>query len=312
MLNLKPLFVERMKKLLGEDFKDFLEIIEKKPKNIIRCNTLKTNPIELKEKLQDNNWKIYQPYENHQEIMIINELKPGELGNSREHIEGLFFVQDISSMMSVISLEPKENELILDLCAAPGSKTTQMSMVMKNKGTIIANDSDLGRLIILNKNLARCGCMNTITTNNDAVQLCNKLKASGAKFDKILVDAPCSDEGTLRNNRKIIDSWNINTIKRASQIQKKIITSAIPLLKDNGELVYSTCSLAPEENEEVINLALENFDIKVEALKLPIKTRQGILEWQDKKFNEQIKLCNRIYHQDNDSDGFFVAKLRKL
>ena len=315
--NPKESFEERIRKILTEekDRKNFWEICHLEAIDSIRCNTLKISPEELKKRLLNYGWKIKQPFENFPEIFIIEKetnLKPGELGKTLEHVLGYYYVQDISSMMPPIALSPKENELVLDLCASPGSKTTQMAAMMKNRGTIIANDLTIDRIMILNANLEKCGVTNTIVTKKDAVQFCKiwdkKIKI---KFDKILLDVPCSGEGTLRKSPHTMEIWNLNFIKRLSQQQKKICASVIPLLKEEGILIYSTCTLSPEENEEVVDFMLRNFDLEIEEFEIPMKSRPGILEWEGKKFDERIKLCKRIYPQDNDSDGFFLAKLRK-
>jgi len=315
MYNPKPLFEERMKKLLDgdKDYANFVKIVNEYTRNIIRCNTIKISPSDLKKKLEAKGWKISSPYASNKEIMIIeNRLAPGELGNSQEHKNGEYYVQELCSMMSPIALNPKEHDIIIDLCASPGSKTTQLSMMMNNKGTIIANDNNQERTHILNGNLSRCSCMNIIVTRNDNVQLCKRLEKANAKFDKILLDAPCSGEGIIRSSEKVLSNWSLKTIEKLSNMQKKMIAAAIPLLKSGAELVYSTCTHAPEENEEVIDFALKNFEVDIVKVNLPIKTRPGIVEWNNEHFDERIKLCNRIYPQDNDSEGFFVAKLRKI
>ena len=149
--------------------------------------------------------------------MIVKQesnLMPGELGKSVEHLLGYYYVQEISSMMPVLALDinPRAEEIVLDLCAAPGSKTSQISAQMQNKGTIIANDKDIGRISILATNTERCGCTNIIITRNDAVQLCEKLANLKMKFDKILLDLPCSGEGTLRSSPKTLLMWNLKMI----------------------------------------------------------------------------------------------------
>jgi len=310
--NPKPEFEERMKQLLPdkEDYKKFSEIVHKSPENFIRCNTLKITPEELKKRLEKK-WKIQQPFPSNPEIFIINSnLLPGELGKSDEHILGYYYVQELSSMLSIIALNPQENQIILDLCASPGSKTTQASSFMKNSGTIIANDKDLGRVSILASNLEKNGCSNTILTRMDGINLCDRLKGK-MKFDKILVDAPCSGEGTLRSNPKTFLIWNIDVVRKLSSLQKRLLESAIPLLSQDGELVYSTCTHAPEEDEEVVNYVLEKFpELELVKPELPVKSREGITKWQDKKFQSQLKKSCRIYPHDNNTEGFFLAKFR--
>ncbi|MEX2017327.1 MAG: RsmB/NOP family class I SAM-dependent RNA methyltransferase [Candidatus Pacearchaeota archaeon] len=347
---LKPLLAERLKLLMPneKDFTAFLEILKQPTQNSIRCNTLKITPNELIKRLDSKGWKIEQPFSQYPEIMIIKgkfannndninngvssfnnhinkrangvsepniiDLEPGELGRSLEHLLGYYYVQEIASMLPVLTLKPKPNELVLDLAAAPGSKTTQIASEMQNTGTIIANDVNIGRISILATNLERCGVSNTIVTRKQGFDLCRKLNQQGFLFDKILLDAPCSGEGTLRSSRATYEMWNIKSVNNLSNIQKSLIASCIDLLKLNGELVYSTCTHSPEENEEVIDFALEKFGnkIKVETIKLPVKCRIGLTEWNNKEYNKSVEKACRIYPQDNDTEGFFVAKLRRI
>ena len=183
---------------------------------------------------------------------------------------------------------------------------------MKNKGTLIANDIKPDRIKILVTNLERCGATNCIITKNDSVALCSRLAKKGIRADKILLDAPCSGEGTLRSSPKTFIMWNENMVYNLSRQQKKLIAYALKCLKVGGTLVYSTCTHAPEENEEVIDFALKNFPVKLEPLSLPLKCRQGITKWQDKAYSNEVEKCCRIYPHDNNSEGFFVAKLTLL
>ena len=315
-INPKPEFLEKMKKLLSQaDFEKYERIIQEPLLNSIRCNTLKISPEELKKRLEKKGWKISQPWKEYPEVMIVeNELQPGELGRSIEHLLGYYYIQELASMLSIIALVSKQNELILDLCASPGSKTTQMASQMKNTGTIIANDVNIKRIQILASNLERCGVTNTIITRDDGIRLCEKFKLQDLKFDKILLDAPCSGEGTMRSSPKTCLMWNQNTIKSLSKLQKKLFKNAFEILKPNGEIVYSTCTHAPEENEEVIDFALKEFkdEIKIEKINLPVKCREGIVEWNGNKYDEKVKFCARIYPQDNNTEGFFIAKFKRI
>ena len=311
----KPLFLERMSALLGKDMGSYLEFLKKPLARSIRTNTLKISPEKLKERLESLGWIIDQPFKDHPEIMIIkNELAPGELGRSMEHLLGYYYVQEIASMLSVLALKPGSGELVLDIAAAPGSKTTQIAAVMKNTGTIIANDVSLKRLKILASNIERCGATNTIITKKDGIALCRRLKEQGFLFDKILVDAPCSGEGTLRSSPITYQMWNPRTIKILSRLQKALLASSIEILKPGGEIVYSTCTHAPEENEEVVDFVLKKFenDIGIEKINLPVKCRPGINKWLDNDYDKDIEKSCRIYPQDNDTEGFFIAKLRRI
>jgi NOL1/NOP2/sun family putative RNA methylase len=307
-------FVERVEKLIGkEDARKFFEICYTPTPDYIRCNTLKIKPDELKKRLESYGWKVTVPFEEYPEIMLAERFGPGELGNSKEHLLGYFYVQEVSSMLPMLALKPKPNEIVLDLCASPGSKTTQAAAMMENTGTIIANEVSMGRVGILNTNLERCGVSNVIVTRKEGVAFCNQiLKKSKLRFDKILVDAPCSGEGTLRKSPKTFAMWNSNMIKKIAGVQRRLSEAALELLNVGGEMIYSTCTLSPEENEMIVNNLLEKFNIELEEIDLPLKTRPGITEWEAEKLNEELKKCVRLYPQDNDTDGFFVAKIRKL
>ena len=319
--NPKPEFEDRMNLLLKQsgsdeaDKKAFWKIVHTGPINSIRCNTLKITPKELKEKLESKGWKISQPYKQHEEIMIIeNNLLPGELGRSKEHLLGYYYVQEISSMLPILALRPSEEDSFVDVCASPGSKTTQAAAMMKNKGNIIANDNNIGRMIILCSNLEKCVVSNTAVTKRDAVQLCKNLKRINFNVDKILVDAPCSGEGTLRSSPKTFVIWNLRMIENISKQQKVMAYAALDLLKEEGEMVYSTCTHAPEENEDVVQFLLDNFDIEIKDVRkeLPLKTRSGITTWRSKNYSKELEKCARVYPQDNNTEGFFVCKIKKL
>ncbi len=314
---MKPLFKERMEKLMGDEFPSYEAIIKEPIVKSIRCNTLKISPESLKKKLEDKGWKINQPWKSNPEVMIIeSELLPGELGRALEHLLGYYYVQELASMLPIISLKPKEGEHFLDLCASPGSKTTQAAASMNNKGNIIANEVSIGRLIILCANIERCSVTNVVVTKKDGVAFCKKIVKYNPeqKFDKILVDAPCSGEGTLRSTPKTYEAWSINTIRSLSALQKQLFRESFRALKVGGEMIYSTCTHAPEENEEVVSEMLNLFGDSIEILptELPIKSRAGLTSWEGKEYNSKVKLCSRIYPQDNNTEGFFVSKFRKV
>lgn len=311
---MKPAFRERIEALLPDkaDFQKFENIVHTKPLNFIRCNTLKMHPTDLLERL-NKKWKVIQLFPKYPEIMLIkSELEPGGIGNAIEHVLGYYYVQEISSMLPPLALDPKPGDFVLDLFASPGSKTTQMAARMENQGTIIANDLKMDRIRILASNLERCGVTNTVVSRKDAVVLCEKLKKAGYKFDKILVDAPCSGEGTLRSSPKTFKMWNPKVVTNLSRLQKKFVASAFNCLKKNGTLIYSTCTHAPEENEEIVNFVIDNFPVKVETLSLPLKCRPGIKKWKDHTYSSEVEKTCRIYPQDNDSEGFFVSKFTLL
>tara|TARA_Y100000310_G_C20547758_1_gene746472 strand:- start:417 stop:1175 length:759 start_codon:yes stop_codon:yes gene_type:complete len=248
-----------------------------------------------------------------------SNLLPGELGRSLEHLLGYYYVQDISSMIPIIILNPKPEEMVLDLCSAPGSKTSQIASKMNNEGTIIANELKLGRIKILASNLERCGVSNTIITKAPGEKICSRLNKEGFEFDKILIDAPCSGEGTIKDikgSKESIKAWKINKINSLCKIQKRLFEFALKVLKPGGEIVYSTCTFAPEENEGVVDFILKEFeDIKIEDITNLIpeefKTHEGITKWQGEKYKPDVKKARRVYPQDNNTEGFFIAKFKK-
>ncbi|MCK4996869.1 RsmB/NOP family class I SAM-dependent RNA methyltransferase [Candidatus Pacearchaeota archaeon] len=308
-------FVKRMEALIGKaDTEEFFDISYTKCPTSIRCNTLKITSEELKKRLNAYRWDIRQPYDEFPEVMIIDsKLNPGEIGKTKEHLLGYYYVQEISSMLPMLALQPVDGDFVLDLCASPGSKTTQAAAMMNNGGTIIANEISLGRVGILNSNLERCGVANTIVTRKEGVALCERfLKKTQFRFDKILVDAPCSGEGTLRKSPRTLEMWNVNMIKKIAGVQRNLSEAALRLLKVGGTMIYSTCTLAPEENEMIVNNLLEHFDIEIEQLNLPLKFREGITEWEGKNLSKECAKCLRLYPQDNNTDGFFVTKIKKL
>jgi len=301
----------RYHELLGEENKVFLRYCQMPLRKAIRVNTLKTDVKTLKKRLEDKGFKL-TPIPWTPVGFWIEKGKNVEeaLGNTEEHFLGYFYIQEASSMIPPIVLDPKPGELVLDVAAAPGSKTTQMSEMMENKGVIIANDPNFNRLKALKFNIEKSGSINVVVTNRDG----RKVHKWGIKFDKILLDAPCSSEGTVRKDWKALSRWNEGLVRSLSKMQKKLILSAWDSLKDDGVMVYSTCTLSPEENEEVVDFLLKNKEgVAVEKISVNgLKFREGVTKWRDKKYSDEVRDCARIWPQDNDSEGFFVCRLRKV
>ncbi|MFH8132035.1 MAG: RsmB/NOP family class I SAM-dependent RNA methyltransferase [Candidatus Aenigmatarchaeota archaeon] len=226
------------------------------------------------------------------------------LAKTIEHVLGYFFIQNASSMIPPLVLEPKPEEIILDLCAAPGAKTTQIAAMMENKGVIIANDITYKRIKALRGNLQRCGVANTIIT----IHFGERFWKLGLKFDKILLDVPCSGTGQLKE--RIFQQTSLTSIKALQNLQKKLIISASKCLKENGTLVYSTCSIEPMENEEVIDFAVKKLGLKLEEINLKLPCVKGLTEFEGKEFDKSLAKALRIIPSQK-TEGFFVCKLRK-
>lgn len=306
-ITFKPKFVERYSQLTNwEEFKTCsLSFLNRS----IRANTLKIPVKELKERLQDT-WNLEQiPWCKEGFWIEHHKKERRDIGNLIEHSLGYFYTQEAASMIPPIVLDPKPDEIVLDIAASPGSKTTQIAQYMENKGILIANDYTYERMKPLSINLQRCGVTNAIITLMEG----QRFRKSGIEFDRVLVDAPCSGTGTIRKSLKTIGIWNPDMIRRLSITQKQLIETGFNLLKENGTLVYSTCSLEPEENEEVADFLINKYEnAKLEEIKLNLKKSPAITEFEDKKYSDEVNKCLRIWPQDNDTEGFFVAKIKKI
>ncbi len=305
-------FKARYYKILGKENKVFLDYCIKPLRKSIRINTVKYPDYEeLAHYLSETyGWDLKPIPWFYSGYWIENEdVKEGVLGNTFEHFMGYYYVQEASSMIPPVVLDPKPHENILDMAAAPGSKTTQICQMMNNKGSIVANDISIERIKALRFNIEKLGCLNVATIRSNGVSLPYKKM----RFDKVLLDAPCSSEGTIRKNWKVLSRWSVSYVKQMSKEQKKLILAAYDVLKPGGVLVYSTCTLSPEENEEVVDFLLANREgAYLEKINIPgLKIREGIDGWEGKVYNSEVKKVARIWPQDNDSEGFIVAKILK-
>jgi NOL1/NOP2/sun family putative RNA methylase len=308
-IKIKKDFEKRYRNLLGNNYDEFLKYSLSFLRRSIRINTLKKKISYVKKKLQSKGWKFEKiPWCNFG-FWIEHKNGRRDIGNTREHSLGYFYVQEAASMIPPVVLDSKPKEFILDMCAAPGSKTTQIAQHMENKGLIIANDYKGTRMKSLDINLQRIGITNTVSTLMPAQWFLKK----SLKFDKILLDAPCSGTGTIRKSLKTFRIWNPNMITKLANTQKKLIETAFQVLKKKGILVYSTCSVEPEENEGVISHLLGKFNnAKIEKIELKINKSNPIMEFNNEKYHKEVSKCLRIWPQDNDTEGFFVAKIRRI
>lgn len=227
---------------------------------------------------------------------------------------GLLYIQNAASWLPIVALNPQPGDTILDMCAAPGGKTSHIAQLGDNKVTITANDNSRPRLHKLQANLERLGVENVTFTLHDASRLTHRLEPES--FDKILLDAPCSGEGMMTlDDRKSFESWSVAHIKRLQKLQKKLIVQAWQLLKPGGTLVYSTCTMAPDENEAVIDYLLRHNDNAaledLTELKQYLEgTVQPVIEWNGKSFDARTSNALRL-KPTPEVEAFFVAKLIK-
>ena len=302
-IKFKEKFIERYSEFT--DWKSFMECSLSFLRRSIRVNTLKGSIKEITDSIKKKGWKL-TPIPWCEEGFWIENPGRKDVGNLLEHHLGKVYVQEAASMIPPLVLNPLPGELVLDMAAAPGSKTTQMGAMMKNQGLIVANDYKGSRLSSLGINVQKSGLTNVIITLMDGRRFRN------LQFDKILLDAPCSGTGTIRKSLKTIQMWNEGMIKKISKQQIQLAETAFNVLKPGGEMVYSTCSLEPEENEGVVSHLLNHFDCGIVPVKLlGLKVGKPIMEFNGLKFHPAVKHVLRIWPQDNDTEGFFVAKIKK-
>jgi NOL1/NOP2/sun family putative RNA methylase len=288
------------------DYENFLSAVRRPLRQSFRVNTLKARPDDIALLTSDLKTTRLPFYEYGYTLD-----RRTSLGNHPAHMLGLIYIQEIASMLPVLVLDPKPGEVVLDLCAAPGSKTTQIAQAMHNRGLLVVNEVNGRRRQGLLQNIKRCGLLNEVVISLRGQRID---RVFPDYFDRILIDAPCSAEGTIRRSKAVLFHWGTRNIERMARIQKGLIVSAFRALCPGGTMVYSTCTIAPEENEAVVAYLLERFpDADLMPIALPgMKLRPGIAQWQVESFDKRIKKCVRILPQDNDTAPFFIAKIGKL
>ena len=229
-------------------------------------------------------------------------------GNTWPFVHGWVYGQEEVSAIPALALAPDPGERVLDTCAAPGSKTTQLAALMDDRGLLVANDNDLGRLSALRANAERCGVTNVAVTNRDARNV-SLSPFDGERFDRALVDVPCSCEGTVRKNPDALENWSLDHVEGIAGVQTAILGRAIEVTRAGGTVVYATCTFAPEENEAVVHHALEEYDCDVVDFELPIEHAPGVTEWRGETYDDAVRQAKRVYPHHNDTGGFFCAKL---
>jgi NOL1/NOP2/sun family putative RNA methylase len=228
--------------------------------------------------------------------------RPGKMA---EHALGYIHVQEVLSMVPPLILDPKPGEAVLDMCSSPGSKTSQIAQAMENRGLLVANEPSMIRLKPLRFNCERLGITNVVVTRYDGQSF------PDYTFDRVLADVPCSSEGTARKDLKVLLRSGRNRSLDLQPLQVRLLKKALMLTHPGGTVVYSTCTYAPEENEAVVNQVLGLA--RLEKFSLPgLQSSPGLIEWNGETYSEDLKLCARYYPHQNDTGGFFVAKLIRL
>ncbi|RTP99435.1 16S rRNA (cytosine(1407)-C(5))-methyltransferase RsmF [Enterobacter sp. WCHEn045836] len=283
---------------------DFIAACQRPLRRSIRVNTLKISVADFLTLVSPYNWQLMPVPWCEEGFWIEREDEASlPLGSTAEHLSGLFYIQEASSMLPVAALFADGNapERVMDVAAAPGSKTTQIAARMANRGAILANEFSASRVKVLHANISRCGIQNVALTHFDGRVFGAALPET---FDAILLDAPCSGEGVVRKDPDALKNWSVESNLDIAATQRELIDSALHALRPGGTLVYSTCTLNRDENEDVCLWLQAQYPDAVEFLPLDdlfasakdAITPEGFLH---------------VFPQIYDCEGFFVARLRK-
>lgn len=287
-----------------KDFEAFRAACERPLPMVVRVNTIKASASRTKRAL-DEAGIDYTERDWNANVLELDTDKPG---NTWPYFHGWIHGQEEISSLPATVLDPESGERVLDSCSAPGGKTAQIAALMDDSGLLVANDNNLGRLSALRFNTERLGLTNVAVTRQDARNFSLKPLSLSA-FDRTLVDAPCSCEGTIRKNPDALDKWSISHIEGVAGVQKGILRRAVQATREGGTVVYSTCTFAPEENEAVVDHVLENEACRVMAFETGLVSSPGITEWEGETYNDLVEKTQRFYPHYNDTGGFFCAKL---
>ncbi len=312
------LFVNRMKSILGDEYEAFEESLREDRVTSLRFNLLKrqsdSEEYRISYKNEIDSFELSEESINWEKNGYI--YKSGTPGKHPYHEAGVYYIQEPSAMSPVHFLDPKPGEKILDLCAAPGGKSTQIASGMNGEGILVANEIDKKRAQILSLNIERCAVKNALVTNMEPAGLSEIFEGY---FDKILVDAPCSGEGMLRKTAEATKNWSLENIKLCEERQRDIIDEAVKMLAPGGKLVYSTCTFAPEEDEKsalyILSKGLKPVKIdRFEGMAQgDLKNIQKIEpDFSDFEKDTEIKECTaRLFPHRIEGEGHFLAVFEK-
>jgi 16S rRNA (cytosine1407-C5)-methyltransferase len=307
--NLPQEFLHKLKKIYPSDYERVYKTFLVKRSPALRINYLKTDLPNLKKEFIQENVRVQECVYPPGSFILKTPLR--QFQDTDIYQKGLVHVQNISSMLPSLILDPQNQDKILDLCAAPGAKTTQI-VSLAPSAEVIAVEKVRKRYYKLLSNLKTQGAASVKVMLIDGMWVRKKFPAY---FDKILVDAPCSAEGRFSlQNKHSFSYWKPRKVKEMVSTQKKLMHAAFYALAEGGVMVYSTCTFSPEENEGVIDWFLDKFKDKVEVMpiKIPLdNVCKGFIHWRGKQFSRDCKLAKRIMPNEL-MEGFFIAKLKKI
>lgn len=310
-------FLSRMASILRVPTGMAMDMFSERAATTIRLNNLIQEPRRTVLQLKHMGAEL-EKVEWLQDTYIVKNMDKSDLAVTQMYKMGFFYIQNLSSMIPAAILSPSPNQIVLDMCAAPGSKTTQLASMLNNKGSIVANDADVHRVAKLRSVLEMFNVKN-VKLRNGAGEAIGKREEG--HYDKILLDAPCSGEGLVYlKGEKPLRFWNIKKIKPMANIQKKLIESAFNALKKGGTLVYSTCTLETEENEGVVSHLIDRFpNAVVQEVELfdsetfneeKKHVKRGIKEWNGLVYHPDVSKTYRVI-PSGKMMGFYIAKIVK-
>jgi len=289
---------------LVDDFEAFRAACERPLPAVVRVNTIKTTVERAIDALEAEGITVERT-DWHPALLRLPDDQPGA---NWPYFQGWIYGQEEVSALPARVLDPQPGERVWDACAAPGSKTSQIAALQDDDGVVVATDSNLGRLSALRTNTEQLGITSVAVTNEDARN--HSLKPfDGEEYDRALVDAPCSCEGTVRKNPDTLDEWTLEHVEGIAGVQKGVLRRGVQATKAGGTVVYSTCTFAPEENEAVLDYVLAAEDCRLVDFEIPLDSTAGVTEWKGETFDPSVEKARRIYPHHNDTGGFFCAKL---
>ena len=294
-----------------DDIPAFVAAARRPQPLFVWTNTLRTTSLQLVDVLQQDGYDL-TPLDWHpQAFRVICRDGTESLGRHWAYLAGWFHIQEASSMIPALLLDPQPAERVLDLCAAPGNKTALMAQALGNRGTVVANDIFWDRIRPLRSAIDRLGLLNVSVTCHDGTAYS---RAAG-EFDCVLVDVPCSCEGTSRRFPGLLKRPPTRRIPKRFRKQQLLLESAIRRCRVGGRILYSTCTFAPEENEAVVDAVLVELpgSVRILPVSLPgLETAPGLTAWGRESFQDDLQHTIRIWPHLNDTGGFYIALLEKI